>query len=213
VKFEIKNRRTGEVMFAVDMPDGTKDPERWALVIAGHRGDRQSPYLMGTDLREADLRGADLRKARLIRVDLRGADLSGADLRRANLALADLRGASLCDADLRGARLRKADLRGALLRGANLGDLSCMLDTIGNMNEVKSIRCDKWAVTYTATHMQIGSQYHSLERWWAFTDKQIDAMGFTVLDWWRRWKPVLQTIIAMAPGGYPWWEKDGPDTD
>ncbi|MGB6115674.1 MAG: hypothetical protein WBF97_11385, partial [Comamonas sp.] len=54
-------------------------------------------------------------------------------------------------------------------------------------------------VTYTATHMQIGCQLHALERWWGFSDEQISRMDARALEWWGRWKPVLQQIIAMSP--------------
>ena len=70
VKFEIKNRWTGAVLFTADVPDETKSGliTRVALeqAVAG-----------GTDLSGADLSGAYLSGA-----DLRGTDLSGADLRR-----------------------------------------------------------------------------------------------------------------------------------
>jgi len=89
MKYEIKNRFTGEVQFTAEI-DCQEDDNAAVETVA--------------DLRGADLRGANLRGA-----DLRGADLWYADLRGANLWGADLRGADLWYANLRG-----ADLRGAI---------------------------------------------------------------------------------------------------
>ena len=128
IKIEIRNRRTGSVVF-----EYTKEENTIAETVleAIRRGaDLCGAYLCGANLRgaylcDANLRGADLRDA-----DLRGADLCGADLCGADLRDADLRGADLRDADLRDADLRDADLRGADLRDADLRDakgcyLSC----------------------------------------------------------------------------------------
>ncbi|WP_197286469.1 pentapeptide repeat-containing protein, partial [Achromobacter sp. 2789STDY5608621] len=112
--------------------------------------------------------------------------------------------ANLGDANLRGANLRGANLGDANLRGANLGDAN-LRDLVGiwaasgNLREIKAIQCDTWSVTYTATHMQIGCQFHALESWWSFTDEQISRMSCDALAWWQKWKPVLHTIVTMSP--------------
>ena len=67
------------------------------------------------------------------------------------------------------------------------------------MREIKSIQCEKWPVTYTATHMQIGCQLHTLAEWWVFTDAQIVAMSPSALRFWCKWKPILQAIIEASP--------------
>ena len=133
------------------------------------------------------------------RADLRGADLRGADLRGADLRGADLRGADLGGADLRGAYLVGADLRGANLRDANLCDIRSLLGAIGNMQEIKSVQCDLWPVTYTAERMQIGCQFHALAEWWTFGDEEISKMDSQALGWWGIWKPILQRIIEASP--------------
>jgi hypothetical protein len=102
VHMEIKNRFTGNVIFAGEF-DSMK-----ALVLAA--------FTSGANLRGADLYGANLRGA-----DLRGADLYGADLGDADLYGADLYGANLRGADLRGAK--KADLAIAMTRILPEGDL------------------------------------------------------------------------------------------
>ena len=70
--------------------------------------------LVGSHLREADLRG----------LRLRGARLDGSDLRDTKLDGANLEQASLLDVELAGARLDGADLRGAIVRAARAVDAS-----------------------------------------------------------------------------------------
>jgi len=166
--------------------------------------DLRGADLSGAYLRDADLSGADLSGAYLRDADLSGADLSGADLRGAYLRGADLSGADLRDAYLRGAYLRGAYLSGAYLRdadlsGADLRELGSMWGVTGNLREVKAIQADIWPVTYTATHMQIGCQFHTLAEWWAFNDEEIGRMDSKALDWWAVWKPILQKIIETSP--------------
>ncbi|MFD2404870.1 pentapeptide repeat-containing protein [Azorhizophilus paspali] len=150
--------------------------------------------LRGAYLRDADLRGAYLRDA-----DLRVADMSLANLRGAYLRDADLRGANLSDANLRGANLSDANLRGANLSGAYLAEIASLWGVSGNGAEIKSIQCDLWPVTYTATHMQIGCQLHRIEQWWDFGDAEIDRMDSRALDWWQTWKPILKQIVETSP--------------
>lgn len=126
--------------------------------------------------------------------DLSGANLIGANLSGANLSGADLSGANLRDADLRDANLRDADLSGAYL-----SELGSMWGVTGNLREVKAIQADTWPVTYTATHMQIGCQFHTLAEWWAFNDEEISRMDPRALGWWAVWKPILQQIIEASP--------------
>ncbi|CUJ65919.1 Type III effector pipB2 [Achromobacter xylosoxidans] len=212
MKHEIKNRWTGAVLFTADVPEGTESGliARVALEQAVEaRADLGGAYLGGANLGGAYLGGANLGGANLGGADLGGAylggaylggaNLGGANLRDANLGDADLRGAYLGGADLGDADLRGAYLGGADLRDANLGDLAGIWGTSGNLREIKAIQCDTWPVTYTATHMQIGCQFHELERWWSFTDEQIARMDSSALAWWQKWKPVLHTIVTMSP--------------
>ena len=134
---EIRSRDT-KILFACEIPDGTEQPKREALVQAVASGadlrgaDLTRAYLSGADLTRANLSGADLRGANLTRADLSDANLRDADLRCANLTRANLSGAdlrvanlrvaNLSDANLTRADLTGADLSGADLRGANLRD-------------------------------------------------------------------------------------------
>ena len=113
---------------------------------------------------------------------------------KANLEGANLRYANLEGANLRYANLMDADLRYANLWGANLGCAG------GNLTHIKSVFCEQYPVTYTADVMQIGCENHMISEWWEFDDRQILKMdGKAALKWWRKWKPILQQIIAASP--------------
>ena len=127
MKYEIKNRFTGEVQFTAEI-DASEDSGpslkmglavRWATK---HDANLIDANLMGANLRGADLRGADFRGANLMGANLMGANLTGADFRGAKLIDAKLRDADFRGADLRGADLRDANFRGAKLIDAKLRD-------------------------------------------------------------------------------------------
>ena len=127
-------------------------------------------------------------------LDTGGKEGSRANLTHANLTCANLTRANLTRANLYGANLTRANLTHANLDCANLDGAS------GNLNNLKSVFCDTYPVTYTAEVMQIGCQCHKLEDWWSFDDARIIEMeGKTALKWWRTWKPILQQIIATSP--------------
>ena len=169
--------------------------------------DLSGANLSYADLSDADLSDADLSDANLSDANLSDADLSDADLSYANLRYANLSDADLSDADLRWADLRWADLRWADLSGADLSgadlsgaDLSgADLLCTGNMRNIKTIQADRWAVGYTHDTMQIGCQRHMIAEWFEFSDEDIASMDDGALDWWRVWKPILQSIIAASP--------------
>ena len=155
--------------------------------------------LGGANLSGANLSGANLGGANLSGAYLSYANLSYANLGYANLSGANLGGANLSGANLSGANLGGANLSGAYLSGAYLSELSSICGLTGNLREVKAIQADIWPVTYTATHMQIGCQFHLLSEWWAFNDEEIGRMDSKALDWWAVWKPILKQIIDASP--------------
>ena len=81
MKFEIKHRLTGVVLFAL---------ECGSLKLCVEAAVKEKAYLRGADLGGAYLVGAYLVGANLRGANLRGADLGGADLGGANLVGADL---------------------------------------------------------------------------------------------------------------------------
>ncbi len=123
IKFDIKNRWTGAVVFTADIEASGHTGMSIKLGLAVRSAVRVKADLSGADLSGAYLSGADLRGA-----DLSGADLSGADLRGADLSGAYLSGADLSGAYLRGAYLSGADLRGADLSGAYLSEAPVIED-------------------------------------------------------------------------------------
>ena len=127
--------------------------------------------------KRANLRGANLSYA-----DLRDADLIGINLSYANLSGANLSGANLSYANL------FANLSYANLIGANIRYV------IGNGMEIKTIQTDTWAITYTSETMSIGFQQHTLKEWFGFNEKQIKDMGKRELEFWTKWKPILEAI-------------------
>jgi len=142
------------------------------------------------------LNGRGGKRANLSYADLRDASLRDANLSYANLSYANLRGASLRGANLSYANLRGASLRGANLSGANLG--GC----VGNGRELKTIIADTYQITYTSEVMQIGCERHTISEWWGFDDERISRMDGRAMEWWKRWKPVLQQIIEISPAKY-----------
>ncbi len=129
MKFEIKNRFIGEIIFSVETENF-----RMAVELAVKSGaylfranlsgaNLSGAHLSGAHLSGADLSGANLSGANLSGAHLSGADLSGANLSGANLSGADLSGAHLSGAHLSGANLSGADLSGADLSGAKNADL------------------------------------------------------------------------------------------
>ena len=91
-------------------------------------------------------------------------------------------------ADLRSADLSSADLRSADLRYA-----------VGEMRYVKSLQCEKYYISYTATELNIGCQSHTILEWQNFDDDAISKMDNGALDWWKKWKPILMNIIEASP--------------
>jgi len=130
MKFEIKNRWTGEAIFACELSAEVAG-QNYALqlgsavkqaVAAGAL--LRNASLDGASLDGALLDGASLDGASLDGASLDGASLVGALLRNASLVGASLDGASLVGALLRNASLDGASLRNALLDGASLDGAS-----------------------------------------------------------------------------------------
>ena len=149
VKFEIKNRWTGSVIFEYEKENNTlKDTVEKAVEGGAYLG---GAYLGGADLEGADLGGANLGGADLEGANLGGANLGGADLRRAYLEGADLGGADLGGADLRGANLEGANLGGAYLEGAYLYVSDSDIDVnehINNFEEKTGLKVTKWYINH-----------------------------------------------------------------
>jgi hypothetical protein len=76
---------------------------------------------------------------------------------------------------------------------------------MGDMRHLKTLQLERWMIGYTADTLQIGCQRHPIEDWWSFSDERIAQMDSAALEWWGRWKPVLQQIIAASPAEPTGW--------
>jgi hypothetical protein len=130
MKFEVKNRFSGEVQFTAEI-ECAEDVHisiklglaaQWAVETRANLADADlaGANLAGANLAGANLAGANLAGSYLARAYLARADLARANLADADLADANLADANLADADLAGANLAGANLAGANLAGANL---------------------------------------------------------------------------------------------
>ena len=105
MKFEIKNRWSGEVQFAaeIECDEDANCSLKLGLAV-------KAALAASADLRSANLESANLRSADLRSADLESANLESANLEYANLESADLRSANLESANLESANLEYADL-------------------------------------------------------------------------------------------------------
>ena len=115
MKYAIKHRFTGAVLYEADIPDDT--PSGMQCRVALEKATTARAYLTGANLADANLAVAYLTGANLADANLTGANLADANLARANLA-----GAYLADANLARAYLADANLTDANLAGAYLAD-------------------------------------------------------------------------------------------
>ena len=115
MKYKIKHRYTGAVLFEADILDNT--PSGMVVRAALEQATKARANLAGANLAGANLDGANLDCANLARANLARANLAGANLDGANLDGANLDGANLDGANLDGAYLARANLDGANLDG------------------------------------------------------------------------------------------------
>jgi hypothetical protein len=118
---EIKNRWTGNVIYATQVADDDPYPIRTALEKAvAARANLSEANLADADLSDADLTDAYLAYANLARANLTRANLTRANLADVNLTDANLTRTNFASAYLVGANLIGTNLTGTNLRGVNL---------------------------------------------------------------------------------------------
>ena len=179
MKFDIRNRWSGEVQFTADI-----DCDEGAEI----------GIKIGLAVKWAVKTGASLD----------GANLTGANLTGANLTVANLNGANLYGANLYGANLTWASLDGANLTGASLDGASldgASLDGVNGINDwIKNIQIEQYPISYTSDVIQIGCQRHTHAEWREFDDAAILNMdGRVALKWWRKYKDWLFQTIELCP--------------
>ena len=166
MKYEIKNRFTGKVLFSLITT---------SLKLCVKAAVESRACLSEAYLSRADLRGAYLREA-----DLREADLRGADLSRADLSRADLSRTNLSRADLRGAYLREADLRGANIEFYKFPSIrlisSIPLGNLSNKLTLELMRRDAYAHPKPEKFKEWAKggecPYQNEERFWLFNENR-----------------------------------------
>ncbi|MCP3673730.1 MAG: pentapeptide repeat-containing protein, partial [Gammaproteobacteria bacterium] len=145
------------------------------------------------DFSEAKLTGVNLSLANLTDTNFLKAYLYESNLHKSNFSGADLTQVNLTEANLTGANLTRTKLTGVNLTGANL------YNTIGNGKEIKTIMTDEYIINYTDKILQIGCQQYPINDWFKFSDDEIfemdDKNGEKALNFWKKWKPILQMIL------------------
>jgi len=199
MKFEIKSRWSGKVLFSAE----TKSLKLAVEMAVGKKANLcganlSGANLCGANMRESDLRGANLWGAYLREANLRGADLRGADLCGANLRESDLRGANLRGANLWGANLRGADLREAI--GVNkylTTPLYILQDQIGKIRAYKLTKYDAKGPYYPEIKYKVGETYN-IENANCDEQQQCAAgISLATLDWCiKEWKEGYRIFIA-----------------
>uniref|UniRef100_A0A6M3JDQ4 Pentapeptide repeat-containing protein n=1 Tax=viral metagenome TaxID=1070528 RepID=A0A6M3JDQ4_9ZZZZ len=172
MKFEIKSRFTGNILFSLET-----DSLKLAVEAA---------VKSRSDLSGADLSGADLYRADLSGADLSGANLSGANLSGANLYRADLSGANLYRADLYGAKIKFSKFPSIrMLSSINLGELSpalsCELMRRDAYAHPHPKRFSEWAKGGSCP-------YQNEERFWIFDLRKKD---------WKPGKPEMTDVALI----------------
>jgi hypothetical protein len=170
MKFEIKNRFTGEIIFSHESEENS-----FSLTVK-----------LAIE-QKINLSRANLSRANLSRADLSDANLSDANLSRANLSDADLSDADLSRANLSRANLSRANLSRADLRWC-----------VGNGTEILSMQVAQWKIAFTKTHLAIGCKKYLIEEWQGFSDEEIAKMACGALEWWKKWKDFIFQAIELS---------------
>jgi len=202
-KFDIKNKYTGDVQFTatIDCSETATISEKIRLALLQGlklKANLHKANLHGVNLHSAGMKGADLQEADLDYANLEYANLSHStlkyvDLTRANLSNANMQYADLSHANLDGANLSCTDLSHANLDNANLNNV------IGNSINIITVQCGLWIANYTSTHLSICDETHTIIDWFNFSDHEINRMDDNALEFWKKWKPILKSIIEVNP--------------
>lgn len=222
MKFEIKNRWSGDILFSVEAESfrlavemavkSGADLSRANLSRANLSGaDLSRAGLCEADLCRANLCGANLCRANLSRANLSGAGLYGANLSRANLSEADLfraglseadlsranlYGTNLCRANLSGADLSEADLSGAIGVNKNLcTPLTILLDQPGKIRAYKLVTQDGVGPYYPEINYLKGKTF-SIDNYNESDNQCGTGISLATLDWcMREWKTGYRILV------------------
>ena len=212
MKFEIKNRWTGEALFTCELSAEVAGKSYGVqLGFAVKKAVEARANLSDANLSDANLSGAYLSRANLSDAYLSGANLSRADLSGANLSGANLSGADLSDANLSGADLRpiRADfydvlawapaevpalidaLKNGRVDGSTYeGACACLVGTIANVR----------GIDYSSLEHDAG---RPIERFFAAIRKgdtpDTNQFSAVALDWAQSWLDMMRAAFATKP--------------
>lgn len=170
---------------------------------------REVDYLIGVNFRASTFYGCNMENHRFRRSDFTNCNFNRCDMGNAHFYRARLEGVDFITCQMSHARLGRAvgqirlvansNLRGAVFEGGVAANIRTMQFNYGSGMHIRHVSTDKYEVAYTDTHMQIGCEFHLLDDWWAFSDKDIARMDHGAVEWWGRWKPVLQALVNVNP--------------
>ena len=93
---------------------------------------------------------------------------------------------------LSGAAAGCADLSFADLGGADLSFAKLSGAAAGNNREIKTLQLGEYYTVITSEKIAVGCQAHTLDKWKAFSDRDILEMdGKDGLAWWKQWRDVI----------------------
>lgn len=166
----------------------------------------ESVDLSCADFSNEDLQGVNFSGSKLVGANFIGADLDMANFSNANLKKAKFNNADLCEARFRSADLTKASLDYTHLGYADFSNATLRSVTTkgANFEDSDLIKIEgsetthNYEILITPTHIKIGCQFHSIEKWFAFDDTEIEDLDpmLNPLKFWRVWKPILEQIAA-----------------
>lgn len=59
----------------------------------------------------------------------------------------------------------------------------------------QTLSTEKYHITISDTHIQIGCKNYTFEEWDNFDDETISKMDQGALEWWKMYKPIIFSII------------------
>jgi len=199
MKFSIKHRDTGSVLFEVEADSFVRAIESAVHLVADlSRADLAEANLSEANLAEANLAEANLAEANLARANLARANLSGANLARANLARANLSEANLAEANLSGANLAGADLSGASgIQPERCTPLLILLDQVGPIRAYKLVTGAFVGAFFGGIKYQLDQVYEVSEPNCDPSQQCGAGINLATLDWClREWRDGYRILIA-----------------
>jgi len=127
IKFDVKNRYTGDVQFTAEIECDDNADMSIKLGLAIQWGYKNKKPLEGANMEGANMAGANMADA-----NMAGANMEGANMARANMAVANMEGANMAGANMAGANMAGANMAGANMAVANMAHIPVSFGCVGN---------------------------------------------------------------------------------